>query len=234
MLNEIFLLQILSTLVLFFFNFSINILLLWYLAGIFLISAGLILIIDNCDIFIGFLWVIDLGVGLIFFIFILHFSNFLYQKINFALTTKFFFLFSFFLFFLLILLFFFLNPTTLNFNYELQKTWFFFLSWYDYYNFFFLKNITELQLLRELYFYHNSFEFFLINLILFYSIILVINFTFFLKKIFNFFYLIQIKNFHFFKKIKSNNFIRNQNFIKQQNMATGSTVWKKKTFKQKK
>jgi hypothetical protein len=36
--------------------------------------------LDDSDIFIGFLWVIDLGVGLVFFIFILHYSTFLHQK----------------------------------------------------------------------------------------------------------------------------------------------------------
>jgi len=227
LLNEILILQILTTLTLFFFNLSINIITLWYLAGIFLISSGIILIIDDCDIFIGFLWIIDLGVGLIFFIFILHFSNFLYQKINFNVSMKFFFIFFIFLIFILSFIFIFLNPINLNFNTELKKTWFFLISWYDYYNIFFFKNITELQLLREIYFYNNSFEFFLINFTLFYGIILIINFSFFIKRIFNFIHFNQIKNFKLLKKVKTNIFIRNQNFLKQQNTSTGTKVWKK-------
>jgi hypothetical protein len=41
---------------------------------------GLWLFLDDGDIFVGFLWVIDLGVGLVFFIFILHYSTFMQQK----------------------------------------------------------------------------------------------------------------------------------------------------------
>jgi hypothetical protein len=37
-------------------------------------------LLDDGDILVGFLWVIDLGVGLIFFIFILHYTTFLHQK----------------------------------------------------------------------------------------------------------------------------------------------------------
>ena len=95
MLNELFILQILSIMTLIFFINSINIISLWYLAGIYLITLGLILLLDDADIFVGFLWVIDLGVGLIFFIFILHFSNFLHQKSFFDLSSRYLFLYFF-------------------------------------------------------------------------------------------------------------------------------------------
>ena len=75
-----FILQVLSIVTLFFFISTYNILTLWYLAGIYLVLLGWWLLLDDGDIFIGFLWVIDLGVGLIFFIFILHYSTFLHQK----------------------------------------------------------------------------------------------------------------------------------------------------------
>ena len=63
-----FILQILSFTTLLFFVSTYNILTLWYLAGIHLIILGSWLLLDDGDIFIGFLWVIDLGVGLVFFI----------------------------------------------------------------------------------------------------------------------------------------------------------------------
>jgi len=44
--------------------------------------------LDDGDIFVGFLWVIDLGVGLIFFIFILHYTTFLHQKANLEKTSR--------------------------------------------------------------------------------------------------------------------------------------------------
>ena len=126
MLNEIFLLQILSTITLIFFINTINILTLWYLAGIYLISLGSLMLLDDADIFIGFLWVIDLGVGLIFFIFILHFSNFLHQKSIIDLSNKYFSIFIFFIFFIFVFFIFIIFPTDINLNYQLKKTWFFF------------------------------------------------------------------------------------------------------------
>ena len=55
MLNEIFFLQILSIISLIFFINTINIITLWYLAGIYLITLGFLMLLDDGDIFIGFL-----------------------------------------------------------------------------------------------------------------------------------------------------------------------------------
>jgi hypothetical protein len=44
--------------------------------------------LNDADIYIGFLWVIDLGVGLIFFIFMLHFLPYLHQKTKFNFSNK--------------------------------------------------------------------------------------------------------------------------------------------------
>ena len=44
--------------------------------------------LNDSDIYIGFLWVIDLGVGLVFFIFMLHFTAFLHQKTYFNISNK--------------------------------------------------------------------------------------------------------------------------------------------------
>ena len=123
MLNEVFLLQILSVISLIFFINTINIITLWYLAGIYLIALGFLMLLDDGDIFVGFLWIIDLGVGLIFFIFILHFSNFLHQKSLFDLSSRYLFLFLFFAFFIFLFFYFIANPTDINLNYQLKKTW---------------------------------------------------------------------------------------------------------------
>ena len=61
---------------------------LLYNAGLYLIFTGLYALLNDSDIYIGFLWVIDLGVGLIFFIFMLHFIPFLHQKTKFNFTIK--------------------------------------------------------------------------------------------------------------------------------------------------
>jgi hypothetical protein len=230
MINEVFLLQLLILITLIFFINTINILTLWYLAGIYLMALGLLLLLDDGDIFIGFLWVIDLGVGLIFFIFILHFSNFLHQKSFFNLSNRFFF-YLFLLFFFVFLFFYFLvNPTDLNFNSELKKTWFFFVSWYNYYSFFYSYLTTDLNLLREIYFYNNSLGFFLVNFMLFYGIFSSINLCFLIKRVFVFLNFSQLKNLNILQEVNSNFFIRNQNFVKQQNASTGTRVWSKKKY----
>lgn len=231
MLNEVFILQLLTIISLIFFITTINIITLWYLSGIYLIALGFILLLDDADIFIGFLWIIDLGVGLIFFIFILHFSNFLHQKSFFELSSRYLFFYFFILLFLFLFFYFITNPNDINLNYQIKKSWFFFLSWYNYYSFYYSYTITDLNLLREIYFYNNSFGFFLINFMLFYGIFGSINLCFLIKRIFTFLNFSQLKNINFLNEINSNFFIRNQNFIKQQSASAGTRVWvKKKLF----
>ena len=58
----------------------------------YLMLIGTLSLINDADIYIGFLWVIDLGVGLVFFIFILHFTSFLFQKSFFNLSARHFFI----------------------------------------------------------------------------------------------------------------------------------------------
>lgn len=228
MLNDLFFVEFFLLINLFFFFNTINLLTLWYLSGFYLLFLGFFLFLNDSDIFVGFLWVIDLGVGLIFFIFILYFTNFLHQKTNFDISNR------FFLFFFLFFLFFFLftwiaqNPTKNNYNIYLKSNWFFYISWYNYYLFFNSLNITELQLLRELYFYNNSFEFYVINFILFYGLISSILFSFLLKKVFLYLNYHQLKKLNFLSNINSIFFIRNQNFLNQQNTNAGTRVWLKK------
>lgn len=227
LLNEVLILQIFTVATLFFFISSINIITLWYLAGIYLLALGFLALLDDGNIFIGFLWVVDLGVGLIFFIFILHFSNFLHQKSYLNLSARFFFYLLFFVFVLFFFFFFVVNPVDRNFNFELKKIWFFLTSWYDYYSLYNMRLISELNIIREIYFYNNSFNFFVINFMLFYGIFGAINLCFSIKRVFSFLSFSQIKNYKLLGEINSSFFIRNQNFIRQQNASTGSRVWVK-------
>lgn len=228
MLSEIFFLQLFSFLTLIFFINTYNILTLWLLAGFYLLVLGIWLLLDDGDIFIGFLWVIDLGVGLIFFIFVLHYSTFLHHKAKVDKSTReltfhllgTLFLSSFF--------FFFSSPTSYDFAGGFQKTWFFHISWYDYYDFFYSYVITDLNLLREIYFYNNSFEFFLINFLLFFGIIASILLTFLIKKVFSLLNFEQLVYWNTLHNLKSTYFIRNQNYLKQASASTGTRVWLKK------
>ena len=54
-----------------FYTLSSNLLILLYTGGLYLLLVGGLAFLNDSDVFIGFLWVIDLGVGLVFFIFIL-------------------------------------------------------------------------------------------------------------------------------------------------------------------
>jgi len=189
---------------------------------------GIWLLLDDGDIFVGFLWVIDLGVGLIFFIFVLHYSTFLYQKAKLDKSSREVSFITLAIIFLASFFYFFANPTDMFHTSGFQKTWFFFVSWYDYYDLFYSYVVTDLNLLRELYFYNNSFEFFLINFVLFYGIIGAILLTFLIKRIFTFTNHNQLLHWNSLNKLKSTYFIRNQNYLKQSGTSTGTRVWLKK------
>lgn len=228
MLNELCILQFFTFIVLFYFVSTFNIITLWYLSGLYLILLGILLLLDDGDIFIGFLWVIDLGVGLVFFIFILHYSTFLYQKSSLEKSSRESTLLLFFIFFILSFFFFFITPTDSSFTDGFSKTWFLFISWYDYYDFFFSNTVTDLNLLREIFFYTDSFEFYVINFMLLFGIISSILLCFLIKRIFNYLNLPQLLNLEFLTKINTSYLIRNQNFLKQQSTSTGTRVWMKK------
>jgi len=228
MFNEVLILQTLTLTVLFFFLTTFNLLTLWYLGGLYLVALGLGMMLDDGDIFIGFLWVIDLGVGLVFFIFILHYSTFTYQKPQLDKSSREFFLllvlgFSVGAFFFTVC-----GPVDAFFHSGLRKTWFLLISWYEYSGFYSAHTVTDLNLLKEVYFFNNSFEFFLINFLLFYGILSSILMCFLVKRIFTFMGSAQITNFNLLQQRTSLFFIRNQNFLKQQSTSGGSRVWVKK------
>lgn len=221
-------LQTLLIATLLFFVNTFNIITTWYLAGIFLVLLGWWLLLDDGDIFVGFLWVIDLGVGLIFFIFILHYSTFLHQKSNINKTSSEFTFLALSSFTLLAILFLVSSPSSSASSLTATKTWFLFISWYDYYDLFFAATVTDLNLLHEIYFLNNSFEFFLINFFLLYGILSSIVFSFLLKRCFNFLNFSQIHNTSFLSKTSSTYFIRTQNYLTQQATSAGTRVWIKK------
>ena len=228
MLDYLWALQILSLIAIFFFIAAANILTLWYLAGIYLFFLGLLLLLEDGDILVGFLWAIDLGVGLIFFIFILHFSNFLHQKSVFALSDRAFFFCALALCCVYTVFFSISDQFINDANHRLRELWFFLITWYNYYIFFFNQTITDLSLLREIYFFNNSFEFFIINFALFYGIFGAINACLLIRRVFNFLNLHALKNTNLLSAAGMITFIRNQNFLRQQNASTGVRVWTKK------
>lgn len=226
--NLILVLNVLPFITLFFFINTVNLITLWYLAGIYLLTAGFYLLIEDADIFIGFLWVIDLGVGLIFFIFILHFSTFLYFKTNIDKQGKILNN-SLFLLFLLLNIFYISSEPINNQNVcSKNLNWLFYVNWYDFYELFFSQTVTDLNLLKEIYFYQNSIEFFVVNFVLLYGIFASVILSFLIKRVFTSLNFTQFKNFKLQKKTNSVFFLRNQNFLKQQYTSSGTRVWSKK------
>lgn len=222
------LIQTFSVITLFYFSNTFNILTTWYLAGIYLILLGWLLLLDDGDIFVGFLWVIDLGVGLIFFIFILHYMTFLHQKSNINKTSREFTFSVLALMFMFSVFSFISSSTGIFYTLKLSQTWVFSVSWYDYYDFFYFNLVTDLNLLHEIYFTHNSFEFFLINFFLLYGIIASILLSFSVKRFFNLMNYHQLSHTKHLDKPRSTFFIRSQDYLKQQSVSAGTRVWLKK------
>lgn len=224
---DFMLLELCLVLIAIYFVISNNIMILLYNAGIYLILAGAYSLLNDADIYIGFLWVIDLGVGLIFFIFMLHFLSFLHQKSKYLLllryytisgllavtTTMYFYSFS-------------VNIDS-TLNYDLGRVWSFYITYLDYYFLYFTNEITELNVLRESYFLVNSFEFFLVNFSLLFGLVSCILLCFLVHKIFNFLNFSQITQLRLLSKVDTNFFIRNQNFITQQNTVPNVKIWRK-------
>lgn len=228
MFNELICLQIGTLLTLYYFIRTYNLLTLWYLGGIYLVLLGSLGLLDDGDIFIGFLWVIDLGVGLIFFIFILHYSTFLHSRNTIDKTSREAALILLSFLFLTLFYFFFATPVDLTDNTKLFKTWYFLVSWYDYYDFFYSYTVTDLNLLREIFFYNNSLEFYIINFMLLFGILSAILLSFLVKRFFMYLNYHQFVNTTYTQQINATYFIRNQNFLKQQITSTGTRVWTKK------
>lgn len=120
--NDLIVLEITLLSLVFFYITTINLTTLLYVSGIYLMLVGILCLINDCDIYIGFLWVIDLGVGLIFFIFILHFTSFLFQKPHFLVSLRYFFTFYVFSIFYIILFYFFGFKSSTHNNLLSSKT----------------------------------------------------------------------------------------------------------------
>jgi hypothetical protein len=178
-------------------------------------------------IFCGFLWVIDLGVGLVFFIFILHFTSFLFQKSYFTLSARHFFIMPLLSFFFIFLFYYASTLVDNSSNANLLKTWFFKVSYLDYYLIFSTNEVTDLNTLRDTYFLLNSFEFYLVNFSLLFGLLASIMMYFFIHRIFNFLNYSQLINFRLPQTASSSFIIRNQNFSTQQNTFGATAQWSK-------
>jgi len=201
---------------------------LLYTAGLYLTIIGMYSMLNDADIYIGFLWVIDLGVGLVFFIFMIHFTSFLQHKSLFNTSARLL-IFSISIFFgFFAYFYFFTNYADNLLNRDLAKVWIFHITYLDYYHLLMTHEVSDLNTLRETYFTLNTFEFFSINFSLFFGLIAAILMYFLIQRIFNYLNYSQIKEAKTLDSMQSSFFIRSQNFISQQNMPQVVRVWNKK------
>ena len=136
LINDLLFFEVLIASIVVFYCTNTNLLVLLYSGGLYLLMLGSVLFINDADIYTGFLWVIDLGVGLVFFIFILHFTSFLYQKSQFNLSSRYFYLIINFYFFTYLWLYY-INFTGNNCSRgDLEKSWLFKVTHTDYYSIF--------------------------------------------------------------------------------------------------
>lgn len=189
--------------------------------------SGILSLLKDMDILIGFLWVIDLGVGLIFFIFTLHFSSFLHQKSNFSTTSKQFLLLTITILLSLIYFYFFSRSIDCSSNTDLNKVWFLNITCLNIFSILISSEASVLLMLKYLYFSCNSFEFFLINYSLFFGLVSSILACFLLKRFYTKILFSQIIESKSLENINSSFFIRNQNFYYQQNVHQSTRVWTK-------
>lgn len=209
------------------FTYIFNVTTLLFTAGVYLIISGVISLLKEMDVLIGFLWVIDLGVGLIFFIFTLHFSSFLHQKSVFNSTSKQFILLFILLFMSFSYFYFYSRSIDCFSNSDLNKTWFLNIAHINLFSLVYNNESNVLLMLKYLYFSSNSFEFFLINYSLFFGLVSSILSCFLLKRFYTKILFSQIVESNSLNNISSSFFIRNQNFSYQQNVHQSTRVWSK-------
>jgi len=201
---------------------------LLYAAGMYLLGASLLLFLADADIWVGFLLVIDLAVGLIFFVFMLHFTAFLFQKSQFNLTARHFVIFYLFLLCILIFSVFTSLHNEASIRGDLSNTWYYKIQHIDFFSILLTAEVTELNTLREMYFLLNSFEFFVINFSLLFGILGAILLCFLIHRIFSFINFSESINQDTLKNSASGFFIRNQNFITQQGTAPATRLWSRR------
>ena len=112
-------------------------------------------------------------------------------------------------------------------NTSLNKVWSFKILWLDYYTIYFSHETSELNTLKDNYFYLNSYAFFVVNFNLFFGLMIVILLYFLVQRLFVYLNFSETHHYNVLTKNHSNFFIRTQNFTKQQNTFSTLSNWNK-------
>ena len=210
------------------FMTSLNLMTLLLTACIYLtLLVGLLLLADG-DIYTGFLYVIDLGVGLIFFIFILHFTTFLHQKSNFNVTSRQMLFTSNITILLLTMFYYVAVPYSTKYFSVCDWEWALHLHFTDYILIHNTFETTELNTLAETYFTVNSLQFFKVNFIIFFGVISAVVLQNLVQRIFAFLNTTQIINHDTLKYASTNFFHRSQSTLIQITTPLSTRIYKNK------
>lgn len=158
--NEFLLIQLILLLLLFFVVLASDYVFVLLNSVLFLVVSGLLLWLLELDVYVNFLMVIDLGV---FFVLIALLVNFisLFQSYN-SLNPS-------FIFFLLSLSFFFF----LKLQLVASPSNLMHITFYNWFSIYSLNYFTDLQILSDVYYLFNSFEFIYMNFYLYLTIFAV-------------------------------------------------------------
>lgn len=221
-----------STFVFAFYSLSsLSLLNLWYTAGLFLITLSVYFLSFCGDIFIGFFLIAEFAVALVLYIFMIQFTFFSNQKNYWSFSVKHTFI-VFILFFIFFIVYIFLSsPNKLYLLDSSENSWFFLVSWYDFFELYNSYYLTDLLGVRELYFSEVSSSFIVINFIVLFYVLSCIFLCFSHVKFFTLLTTPRILDFNFLKLTKTSQIIRTQNYIKQQESSTGTRVLEKSSYK---
>lgn len=227
MFNEYIFVQISIIIILFFLFWLTDVYNLLIISFIYLLLISLLTLYLDVDILISFLIIIDLGVFLVLFAFLLHLNKFLTFKNIYDLSFKNIFICSLVFFFFLIYNYCINFYIIYNFNKIIEFTWFFFISYLDFYYIFNTIINSDMHLLKEMYFHTNSLEFIIISIFLTIGILIL---YFLLNFIIIYILKFNINNNINLKKLNKNTsvtFFKIQNYTKQINTSASSRVWSK-------
>ena len=221
LINNVILIQMCILILIVVFRNNYNLYYGWIILVLYLVSICLYYFsISSYDIFIFFLWIVELTLSLIFLFLMFYIFNYIIQ------FNKNIYIYNIFFSSFFIINFFFFFKTGLSFL-NFFEIWGFFTSWYNYYDIYHFSKNIELFQIYEIYFHYNSFEFLVLNYIIFIAILVCIFFFSFLKK----FKTMTTFNNFFFNitkyKLKSTFYFRYQKYWKQSYKLPVVKIWTK-------
>lgn len=176
--------------------------LLLSLVGILFFAGFLFLRVEN-SILVGFLWILDLGLVIVFLLFMLNLTTLFYLKYSLGGF------FSYLVF----------STGSLLFLLDLPSPSFQTATWVNYFLIFNNATVSELALLREVYFFINASEFLLINVYIFFMLVFLVLVFFTRNRTSS----VNVDRLRL--SIPSTSILKDQDFLKQQFTSSTLTSW---------